>query len=218
VNDNDNIQIADLAVRIGATHWPTPWDYIKEAGFFPWAKVEGGEIVSSEPGGDGRGGNFHIAAVPNMPEGFDIEPGVSRIGVIHPKARISHPKSLHLPDLLFGLSAMGVWEGKIEAEIKTDLTYLDASDLIRTVDLTVYPFLAWRVQALLLAAIEAGHIPGATMKPGVIGYCTMAERSFVQYTREDDTPEPDDPRITLVRITEDPSLWNDPTGRTRFHV
>ncbi len=209
-----DIQIADLVVRIGAGHWPTPWDYIKEAGFFPWAKVENGEIVSSESGGDGRGVNIHIPAVPELPEGFDFEPGVSRIGIIHPKGRFSHPTPLS--DLLFSLSAMGPWDGKADAETNADLTYKDAADIALVVDLAQNPFLGYRVQALLLAAVDAGLVHGADVRPGVIGYCTMAMRPFVQYTREDGTPEPDDPRITLVRISDDPDQWHDPTGRTRY--
>lgn len=207
---NEDIQVADILVHVGTAHWPTPWAYVDEASYAPYAEVSNGEIVGSHPAGGGRGVNLRIPAIPALPEGYEFMPSESRIGIIHDRARLIMRETM--AEALIRIAPV-LWDGREQAETEAGLAYDDAAMLIETIDLREFPFLAWRFHALLVSAIEAGLVE-AEYAPGVIGYTIMAERPFVQYTRQADTPEPEDPRVTLVRISADRKDWADPTGRT----
>lgn len=234
-------KIASIAVAVGTSHWPSPWAYIKEAGQFPTAVVENGLIVGSKVVGEGRGGNFHIPAIPSLPEDWEFVPGVSRIFVMHRRARARWAEAP--ADFLPRLAVLD-FKGKAEAEAFAELTYRDASileqdfrlpeppviiepdgevvvlenDTVETDGIDTTPFLAWRIHHLLLAAVDAGMVKAEFFPGGVIGWVLMAQRPFVQYTRDPNKALPDDPRVTLVIISDDASQLNDPTGRTVRHA
>jgi hypothetical protein len=235
-------KVASIAVAVGTKHWPSPWAYMLEAGSFPTALIDGGRAVSDAIVGQGRGVNVHIPAIPDLPEEWEFVPGVSRIFVMHRRARSewAEPPVDFLPRL-----AVLDWAGKAEAETFAMLTYRDAASLLEQ-DLPLpdppviiepdgevfvlddapasapsfadQPFLAWRVHHLLLAAVDANMVQAKFFPGGVIGWVWMAQRPFVQYTRDPKKAPPDDPRVTLALISNDSEQWNDPTGRTVYHA
>lgn len=237
-----NSKVASMAVSVGTENWPTPWAYIEEAGRFPSAVVRDGNVVGTEVVGQGRGVNIHIPTIPALPEDFEFVPGVSRIFVMHRRARAvwAEPPIDFLPKLI-----TGDWGGKADAEAFAKLTYRDAylleqashrlpeppaiiepdgsvvifDDVNAPVSpgFAEQPFLAWRMHHLLLAAVDAGMVK-AKFSGGVIGWVWLAQRPFVQYTRDPSTPLPEDPRVALALISDDAERWDDPTGRTVRHA
>jgi len=233
-------KVASIAVAVGTKHWPTPWAYMLEAGSFPTALVKNGIIVGDTVVGQERGVNIRIPTIPDLTEGWEFVPGISRIFVMHRRARVewAEPPETFLPRL-----AVLDWEGKADAEAFAMLTYRDAASLLeqgpRLPEPTVIiepdgevvvledaavsasapsfaeqPFLAWRIHHLLLAAVDANMVQAKFLPGGVIGWTWMAQRPFVQYTRDASKAPPEDSRVTLALISDDAEKWNDPTGRT----
>lgn len=221
----NDIKIADLTVAAGSAHWATPWDYIEESGSFPTQTVENGRITGTMILGQGLGVHLAIPSIPDMPEGYTLQPGVSRIAVIHRRARVAWKgiKTQALVDFLEAADA-SEWDGKEAAEIKAHLSYKDAALLVKEIGdgLEQLPFLWFRIHHLIWhASVPKGHARlvnriGLVFSPGICGYTFLAERPFVEYVDGDDAPRSDDPRVTVVHITENKDQWHDPTGRTTY--
>ena len=193
-------KIVDFGRSIGKSYWPTPWDYLYEAGQFdlPFLDLEG--KLYTMPTGQGRGVNLRIGEVPALEDGYTYEPLVSRLFLFHSAA------FLHLPENMTTAEALRI--------IGSD-ECLGVAELLETQEDLVdrYPFFYYFVQSLIQHGAKTAGIK-ITTSAGAFAYTLLAARSFVRYHRDGEADPSDDPRITDVFIVEDADAVYDPTGRT----
>lgn len=192
-------KIVDFGRSIGKTYWPTPWDYLAEAGMFDMPFLEDGKLYGF-PMGQARGVNLRIGAVPAMPEGYEYEPLVSRLFLFH-SAAIST-----LPDDMTTAEALRLIAGD---------ECLRVAEILETQEDCVeqFPFFYYYAQSLIQTGAKAAGLE-ITSSAGAFAYTLLAARSFVRYHRNGEAQPSDDPRVTDAFIVEDASEVYDPTGRT----